>query len=789
MTFIIRQNVSQRIPEELRELRRWIVHRGKKPWDVAGNRPLAGWQKPDAWMSFDEAVAIVAQGQADGLSFVFAQNDTPFVGIDLDKCIIMADGEPTANMCAAGMMELFPNAFWEYSPSGKGLHCILKTDPTAWEGVTKLKVANFEGCENVEIFANAGCLTFTGDTWQESVTFEDYTEELRELIRVLKAHKAHGQVTASPNGNKRHEPPPVPSDDALTTEDVRACLDVIPADDYDVWIKVGAALKTELGDAGFRMWDEWSAKASNYGGTEKKWPQLPTGATFGSLIAMARDYQRDFLTPSAQARKEWAKGNGHRRQYAAGEGRRLTRGGMGKPTLEDLAKAYDRHEVGDAELLANLYRGRAVYDHSEGTWYFWAGHYWRRDEEGKAFKMANDVAAAYLRAAARARVEEDDKREAQFIKRAGRLRFKSRIKNVLELAASDLAVRGDIWDAQPYKLAVKNGVLDLRTGTLEPGNPEDYIRTVAPVTWQGMDAPALRWERFILEIFDGDEELAAFVQRLLGYGITGHRREAVLPILWGEGRNGKDTLLETLAHVMGDMAAPVSSAVLIRDKYARANAATPHLIALRNLRLAWVNETREGEKLDAGQVKNLTGGGRITARPLYGKPVTFEPQHLLMLITNKRPHADADDYALWKRILLIPFTMSFVDKPAKPHERQRDPNLLDKLKAEAPGVLAWLVRGAVAWYREGLNPPESVRLATEAYRAGEDTVGQFIEEACIEGENLKVKAGDLYKAYKAWAEGYGMRPMSPHAFGRRISKLYTKEKVGNVYYFGISLLV
>jgi len=318
----IQQNVLHRTPSALRELPRWIVHRGKKPWDVTTNRPLSGWQKPEAWLPFFDAVALVESGQADGVGFVFAGNDTTFVGLDLDKCITRDEGEAVMNACATGLMELFPGAFWEYSPSGTGLHCILKADATAWEGITHLKAAGFKGCKNVEVFANSGYLTFTGDTWQEGVTFEDYSDELRELIATLKAHKRPNAPSEARAANVRtiHPVPPANGGgrhggglrDALTPDDVRACLDVIPAADYDVWVKVGAALKHELGDVGFTLWDNWSAKAANYGGvSEQKWRSLPNGATYGSLIALARTYQPDFLTPGAQARKGAAHSNGN----------------------------------------------------------------------------------------------------------------------------------------------------------------------------------------------------------------------------------------------------------------------------------------------------------------------------------------------------------------------------------------------------------------------------------------------------------------------------------------------
>ena len=274
---------------------------------------------------------------------------------------------------------------------------------------------------------------------------------------------------------------------------------------------------------------------------------------------------------------------------------------------------------------------------------------------------------------------------------------------------------------------------------------------------------------------------------MLGYGLTRSQIEHVLAVLWGEGRNGKDTLLETLINVLGNLAQPVGAEVLL-DGSKNPNAATPHLYAIRPLRLAWVSETNEGARLDTGQVKLLTGGGTITARPLYGKPINFKPGYLLMLVTNHRPHANADDYALWKRLLLIPFTQSFVDDPKADNEHKRDPHLKDKLALEAPGILAWLVQGCLNWQKDGLNPPNIVMRATKEYQEEEDLIGHFIEEQCVEGSQMKVKAGDLYNAYKNWAIDYGFKPMSNTAFGNRIGKRFEKDRRNDgIYYIGVGL--
>jgi putative DNA primase/helicase len=227
--------------------------------------------------------------------------------------------------------------------------------------------------------------------------------------------------------------------------------------------------------------------------------------------------------------------------------------------------------VGDASLLAKLYANRLAYDHAEKIWYLWNGYHWHTDTRKQVVNLvAGRVAAQYLRAAAEIQAEikmdDDEAKKAQkqqavkeLSKRAGALRFRSKIQNILVLAASQptLALSGEEWEPNPMLLAVSNGIIDLTTGHFRTGRPADYIRTAVPTLWQGLNAPAPRWERFLEEIFPGDSELVNFMQRLLGYAITGNATEHILPIFWGNGRNGKDTFLETLRAVLGPVAASV----------------------------------------------------------------------------------------------------------------------------------------------------------------------------------------------------------------------------------------
>lgn len=469
--------------------------------------------------------------------------------------------------------------------------------------------------------------------------------------------------------------------------------------------------------------------------------------------------------------------------------------------MGEVLEALDREETGDAELLAELYKGRLAYDHTENTWYLWDGERWTRDKCGFVGGLVSgSVAAQYLYAAAEIcakkgkLIKEEEEEVKQLGLRAGVLRKLHRIRNVLSLASSlpDLALTGEEWDTDPWVLGCANGVIDLRDGTFRPTLPGDYIKRSVPTRWTGIDTPSPKWERFLAEVFASDQDLINFIQRLLGYGITKLGTEHKLTVLWGRGRNGKDTLLETLNRTLGPVASAVSTDVIL-SRNRNPGQATPNTYALRELRIAWASETNEEATLDAGRVKHLTGGGSIVARPLYGSPITFQPGFLLMLMTNYKPHAGAGDYALWKRILLIPFTQSFIEDPdpTNPNEHQVIPDMADQLVTEASGILAWLVRGCLAWQAEGLNPPDVVRMATREYQQEEDVVAQFIEDECVIDPNAEIKTTRLYDAYRDWAKSSGLRPMSSNAFGRELTRKSYKRKRrrGGRYYVGLTVVV
>lgn len=493
--------------------------------------------------------------------------------------------------------------------------------------------------------------------------------------------------------------------------------------------------------------------------------------------------------------------------------------------VDFVLQCLSQGEYGDALLFTHLFQGQVVFDHSEQEWYMWAGHYWELDTIKKIKHLVSGkLASVYLRAGAElnlqvsqqeAKAEASGDEEEKLVakervgklkslvksltERAFLLRQAARSKNVLYFASSNegMGVKSDIWDRDKWLRAVPNGVIDLHTGTLRPGQPTDYIRTSCPTFWEGIDAPAPRWEKFLQEIFDDrspEDRIAiiGFLQRLFGYGVTGEVVEHIFVVLYGEdGRNGKDTIQNALSHVLGDISGAISKDVLLdTGKIKAAGSATPHLSDLQGRCIAWASEPEKGARFNVGQIKELSGGGKIPTRGLFEKRITkIDPTHLLVLLTNHKPHADANDTPFWDRLRLITFNMRFVDTPKEKNERKKDPMLWKELQAEASGILAWLVRGCLEWQEQGLNTPPSVLSDGNQYRHEEDTMQKFIDECCIVVPYAKAKASLLYQTYCNWCSAGKMHPLNSTNFGLQIGKKKFEKKrlLDGFYYIGIGV--
>lgn len=459
------------------------------------------------------------------------------------------------------------------------------------------------------------------------------------------------------------------------------------------------------------------------------------------------------------------------------------------PDDELIIQAVRAEDAGDSRMVVSLHKDQVLYYLPSKTWYVFDGLHWKAyPTETVRQVLVGRVAQVYAQTSAKlmGKVTAGDatwRGAADLLAKRSAALMKVRLQgDVLKNVAGALSRNDDeknpatyiAWDADPNLLAVQNGVIDLRTGQLRPCKPDDYIRTVAPVEWHGLTARCPEWLAFIQHVHSEDVETVRFMQRLYGYAATGHARDHYISVLYGpNGRNGKGVELEVVGAVLGDYALAVAKNILIdTGRPQQPSAATPHLMQLRGKRFVWCSETKEGERADAGLLKYLSGEDTINARGLYESGANFTPTHTMFLATNHKPHLPADDPATWERVILIEFKRRYVEMPdpTNPNEFPQDTMLKERLRDEYPGILAWIVRGAMQWHRNGIKRPASTMRAVKNYQKGEDWAASWIDQRCNVGPEYSATSEALYDDFEAWWDRKDRMP-SRAAFGRRLKDL------------------
>lgn len=420
-----------------------------------------------------------------------------------------------------------------------------------------------------------------------------------------------------------------------------------------------------------------------------------------------------------------------------------------------LTNEQPRTDLGNAERFAQDHKDNVRFCHTSNQWLIWNGSYWQRDEIGRIQQLAKETVRAIGRAAVE--IERYDDKD-KWMKHALRAESEHGMRSMLKLAENEpgISLTAKNLDVDPMLLNVLNGTIDLRSGTLRDPCREDLITKITPVSLN-FSAKCDRWDRFLLEVMGGETELIEYLQRAVGYTLTGSTSEQVIFMLYGSGANGKSTFLETLRHVFGDYAAVADfNSLMVRKHEGPRN----DLAKLQGARFVTATESDESSRLAEPVVKQLTGGDKVTARQLYKELVEYTPQHKFWLATNHKPTIRGADYAIWRRIHLIPFEVQI-------KEKDRDRELLGKLKAEAPGILAWALKGLAEYQKIGLNEPEAVKNSTSEYREEQDVVGQFLNAKCIMRHDGKAAGRALYQGYRQYAAESGERePMTEKRFSQ-----------------------
>jgi len=480
-------------------------------------------------------------------------------------------------------------------------------------------------------------------------------------------------------------------------------------------------------------------------------------------------------------------------------------------TPEELLRAVSEEETGLASLAIRALKHRFAYDMQRGTFLelIPGGGYFVEDHAGqvkielqKALRPqlecmrdahAQEVYRADYSKEDRARAEAARKKYVSALKRLSSKHSLDNLADLMRTGRDSLARDNADFDRDPWALHCLNCRVDLRTGQDREGRHDDMCTKYCQAVWRGLHYEHPAWNAYMESLLPAD--MAEYLQHFVGYAITGIQRKAFALLYSKHSDSGKTLLLETFKNVFGSYSDMLPAALLMEDKRGKGLGPTPELAALQGLRLAFLSESGKSDHFDVAKLKWLTGGDTLVARGLFAKPVTFAPQHKLFLASNHLARIGIDEDALWGRVHLFKFPFAFRDNPSQPHERPIDPDLKEHLRQEEvkSAILAWAVRGCLAWQRNGqkFNPPLSSREALENYRLNEDYVEGFVRACCLIGKDHREQAKPLHDAYSQWhVEEFGSssKPLGRRKFCEAMAGKFEKDDDGRFhYYLGLRL--
>jgi putative DNA primase/helicase len=415
-------------------------------------------------------------------------------------------------------------------------------------------------------------------------------------------------------------------------------------------------------------------------------------------------------------------------------------------------------DMGNAQRLVARHGKDLRYCQAWKKWLVWDGKRWQKDDSGEVMRRAKDTMLEFVTAA---NVIPETSLRENAVKRALAGQSVNKLNAMIQVAQSEpgIPVKPADLDHDPYSLNCLNGTIDLKTGQLRKHRPQDLITKLVPVSYDPA-ATCPQFESFLAKVTGNDQGLAEYLQRAIGYSLTGDVTEKAMFFLYGDGNNGKTTFLEAIRAVLGEYAGQVPIESLMSKQ---SGDGIPNDIAcLQGLRFVTSSEAEQGRKLAEAKVKQITGMGTLQARYLYGEYFEFTPTFKIFMDANHKPEIRGDDAAIWNRMKLVPFSVQLTPE-------EIDKQLPAKLREELPGILNWALKGCLEWQGQGLGEPKTIKEATLAYRAEMDTVAHFIEDDCDLGKYF-VSSKKLYAAYKDWCYDHNEEPVSQKQLGATLKK-------------------
>lgn len=744
------------IPAELKRLRQWVCWRSEadparphKPKKIPVN-PLTGGNaqssNPSTWTDFQTAVN--ASAQYSGIGFMFGSG---YFGVDIDDVRGEIDEytvrrDDAKNIVAEFIYTL--ETYAEYSVSGGGIHLICRgTLPCG---------GRRRG--NVEMYQEKRFFIMTGKTASEYAEIRDCTDAIRPLHeKYIGGGNVIGRIG-------RHSTPEAAAPDGEVLDLIRKSKQSFIFDDlysngnwesyYTSQSEADLSLCNMLAFWCRKDPEQMDRLFRQSALMRDKWDRKQSGTTYGAItIQKAISGCENVYTP--------------KESYAI-------RIGSGK---EPPPKRYTFDDTGNADRLTDAFGDILRYSFPARKWLYYDGRRWTPDNEGTIRQMADKVVLAmpkdeHLYAA------DPDTHEA-FKKHAKKSRSSSAKAAMIKETEHRVPILPSQMDNHHGLFNTPSGIVDLDTGEILEHNKDKFLTKMAGFDYtDNADCP--QWQEFLGTIFRQDKDLIRYIQKAVGYSLTGYNEEQCAFILHGDGRNGKTTFIEVLREILGDYAVNIQAETLMVKR--GFSSGSSELARLAGARFATSSEPNDGMRFDEGLIKQLTGGEPITAAKKYEDEIEFTPVFKLWISTNHKPIIRGTDDGIWRRIHLIPFSVQI---PAE----KVDKRLRYKLMKEAPAILRWAVDGCLLWKREGLGLPSCMKEAVKEYRSKMDIVGTFIEECCETGYSYTEQGNTLFKAYQQWARENNEYEMTNTKFGIEVGKRFAKlRRAGGVFYSGLRLL-
>ena len=731
------------IPQELKKLKCWVNWRGDKlPKNPrTGNNAMSN--NPDTWGTYEEAITAIDKFGMDGIGFMF-HSKFGYFGVDLDHCIENTD-------FVDEFVETL-QSYTEYSRSGNGIHIICKGKLP--EGAKRRG--------NVEMYCDGRYFIMTGKIYNENyATIKDCSESIK-VLRAKYLADTTPQVAPKP-------------------------IQEVSLADNEI---IDKARNCKTGMAFQLLYD------GNWQGTYAS--QSEADLSLCSILAFWTQRDRGqidrIFRSSGLYRAKWDKkhgsmtyGNMTIEKAVSGcnevyepnkydDDTSIALGVFGKIATPQASKTYDMNDTGNAQRFRDKFVNQVHYSFVNKRWSYWNGETWMDDETGEIKRLGDTIIADIKKEAIS---EQDEDRQEEALKWANKTASSKNKEAMIKESQhlEGIPILPNEMDKYHDYLNCQNGIINLRNGELIKHDSSLNMSKICLCEYDPSDKKPQRWLQFLDEVCGGNQELIHYLQKAIGYTLTGSIQEQCCFFLYGMGNNGKSTFMRVLSDMLGSYSSNAQPETIMMKK--SDDNARGDIARLKSVRFVSTEEATEGVRLNEGLLKQLTGGGKITCRFLYGNDFEYEPEFKIWFATNHKPRIVGTDNGIWRRIRLIPFEVSIP-------EDKVDKNLPYKLREELPQILHWAVEGCMMWQKEGLGLPKVIMDATKEYRNEMDLLATFIENCVVidytSSENIL--AGTLFQIYCSWAKQNNEYEMTNRKFiSEMTKKLPEKKRLGDGIHF------